>query len=194
MEWWQRNHAIYQKNKYTSLENKEVEPAQLVQMNIYQSNTYRIPDYSVHGLMVDLLKIQSNLRKKKLYRTKQGSNILETTLAIEIMEEPQSNLEDKVNPSILKDDFSSRTDPFIFISVAPVLIEWSHETNWVFPALKSTNHLLPQSTVSCRTILLRTEKVGSIMYHIWYISDINSNFMINFEWFTLVQSLFIWHM
>ena len=85
MEWWQRNHAIYQKNKYTSLENKEVEPAQLVQMNIYQSNTYRIPDYSIRGRMVDLLKMQSNLRRKKLYRTKQGSNILETTLAIEIM-------------------------------------------------------------------------------------------------------------
>ena len=29
---------------------------------------------------------------------------------------PQSNLEEKINPSILKDDFSSRTDPSIFNS------------------------------------------------------------------------------
>ena len=29
-------HAIYQNNEYTSLENKEVEPVQPVQMNIYQ--------------------------------------------------------------------------------------------------------------------------------------------------------------
>ena len=28
------------------------------------------------------------------------------------MKEPQSNLEENVNPSILKDDFSSKTDPF----------------------------------------------------------------------------------
>ena len=40
-EWWQKNCAIYQNNEYTSLENKEVEPIQPVQMNIYQSNTYK---------------------------------------------------------------------------------------------------------------------------------------------------------
>ena len=33
---------------------------------------------------------------------------IQTILAIEIMYEPQSNLEDKANPSISKDDFSSR--------------------------------------------------------------------------------------
>ena len=37
----QKNHAIYQNNKQTSLENKELEPVQPVQMNTYQSNTYR---------------------------------------------------------------------------------------------------------------------------------------------------------
>ena len=36
-----KNHAIYQKNKQNSRENKEVEPAEPVQKNIYQSNTYR---------------------------------------------------------------------------------------------------------------------------------------------------------
>ena len=34
---------------------------------------------------------------------------------------PQSNLEEKVNPSILKDEFSSSKDPSILTSKAPVL-------------------------------------------------------------------------
>ena len=37
-----KNHAIYQNNEQTSLKNKEVEPVELVQMNIYQKNTYRV--------------------------------------------------------------------------------------------------------------------------------------------------------
>ena len=41
----------------------------------------------------------------------------------------QSNLEEKVNPSILKDDFSSRTDPFIFTSMILVLLDRSNETS-----------------------------------------------------------------
>ena len=52
---------------------------------------------------------------------------MESLLAKEIMQGPQSNLEEKVNPSILKDDFSSRTDSSIFKSVARVLLEWSDE-------------------------------------------------------------------
>ena len=40
-----------------------------------------------------------------------ASIFLEAVLAIDTMQEPQSNLEDKVNPSILKDDYFSKTDP-----------------------------------------------------------------------------------
>ena len=32
---------IYQNNEYTSHENKEVEPFETIQINVYQSNTYR---------------------------------------------------------------------------------------------------------------------------------------------------------
>ena len=53
---------------------------------------------------------------------------LEAVLAIKVMQEPQSNLEEKFNPSILKDYISSRTDPSIIKSVAPVLLDWSIET------------------------------------------------------------------
>ena len=64
---------------------------------------------------------------------------------------PQSKLEKKVIPSIFKDDFSSRTEPCIFISIATVLLDQSNKTSQVFPALKATSHLLPQFTVSQRS-------------------------------------------
>ena len=39
------------------------------------------------------------------------------------MQESQSSLEEKVNPSILKYEFSSRTDPSILTSMAQVLLD-----------------------------------------------------------------------
>ena len=56
-----------------------------------------------------------------------------------------------MNPSILKDDFSSRTDPYIFTLIEPVLLNRSNKTSWVSPALKPRSHFLPQSTVSYRS-------------------------------------------
>ena len=63
---------------------------------------------------------------------------------MEIMWGPQSNLEERVNPSFLKDDFSLRTDTSIFTSIEPVLLDQSNETSGIFPALKSTSYYLPQ--------------------------------------------------
>ena len=57
------------------------------------------------------IEIQSNLRKKKLYRTNQGSNFLGSRFSNRDNVRAQSNLGKKVNPSILKDNFSSRTNP-----------------------------------------------------------------------------------
>ena len=48
--------------------------------------------------------IQSKLRRNFI------GIFLEADLAIEIIQEPQSDLEEKVNPSILKDYFLSRRD------------------------------------------------------------------------------------
>ena len=48
--------------------------------------------------------------------TETSYNESEATSALETMYEPQSNLEDKDNPNISKDDFPSRTDPFISTS------------------------------------------------------------------------------
>ena len=39
------------------------------------------------------------------------------------------NLEEKVNPSILKDNFSSKTDPSIFTLIAPVLLDQLNVTS-----------------------------------------------------------------
>ena len=61
-----------------------------------------------------------------------------------------------------------------------MLLDRTNYTSCVFPALKSTNHLLPQSTVSCRIIVWHTEKVESVRYYILYISNLNRNFMIYF--------------
>ena len=49
------------------------------------------------------------------------------------------------NPSLLKDSFFSTVDQSIFTSKAPALLE--NKTSQVFPALKSTSHFLPDSSV-----------------------------------------------
>ena len=53
---------------------------------------------------------------------------LEAVLATEIILEPQPNLEEKVNPSILIDDFPSSIYSCIFTSIVPVLV-WLNETS-----------------------------------------------------------------
>ena len=77
------------------------------------------------------MEIQSNLRRNRFHKMNQGSNFLWGSFN----SKPQSNLEKKVNPSILKDDFSSRADPSIFISMTTVIWDQSNETSWIFPAL-----------------------------------------------------------
>ena len=70
------------------------------------------------------VKIQSNLRRKKLHWTNQGTNFLGCSFSNrDNVRAPIqfSNLEDKVNPSILKDGFSSWTDPSILSSIEQVL-------------------------------------------------------------------------
>ena len=54
---------------------------------------------------------------------------MEAVLLIEIMEEPQSNLEEEDNVKILKDDFSSITDQFVFTSIAAAFLDWQNETS-----------------------------------------------------------------
>ena len=72
-----------------------------------------------------LVKTSTRIIKYKSWVNK--SNLATKSL---YQQEPWSNLEEKVNSSILKlkDDFSSRTSPSIFTSIAPVLLDWSNKT------------------------------------------------------------------
>ena len=76
-------------NKQTSLKKKEVEPAEPVLRNIYQSNTYR------KNLSWSHFDDEPRVQEKQFIFV----------------------FEEKVNPSILKDDFSSTTDSSIFTSI-----------------------------------------------------------------------------
>ena len=114
---------------------------------------------------------QSNFRRKKLHRMNQDSNFLGGSFRNrDNLRAPiQSKYEEKVNSSILKDDFSSRADPSIFTSIVTGILDWSSKTCWGFWALKSTNYLLAQTTVSCRSEVQKPILVVAIdqmPYHI----------------------------
>ena len=73
------------------------------------------------------MEVQSKLRRKKLHRTNQDSDFLGDSFSKGDNVTGPSNLEEKDNLSILKDDFSSRTNPSIFPSRAPELLHWLNE-------------------------------------------------------------------
>ena len=52
--------------------------------------------------------------------------------------------EENVNPTILKDDFSSSADPFIFTSIESLLLHQSNETSW---NQQATSYPSPQCLV-----------------------------------------------
>ena len=86
------------------------------------------------------IKIQSNLRRKKLHRMNQGSNFLGGSFSNRDNVRTPIQFRREGQPQLLKDDFSSRTDPSIFTSIAPVLLDWLKEPSWVFPELKLTSY------------------------------------------------------
>ena len=83
----------------------------------------------MHGRMVDLWRYRASSGERNFVERIKAPIFLEAVLAIEIMYEPQSNLEKKVDSSTLKDDFSSRTDPSILTSIAPELLDQSNKTS-----------------------------------------------------------------
>ena len=97
------------------------------------------------------IEIQGKLRRKKLHRTNQGSNFLEGSFGNrDNIRAPIQFRREK--PNILKDDFSSTTEPSIFTSIAPELLDRSNKTKWVFISLKSTSHFLPKPPMSHRSV------------------------------------------
>ena len=93
------------------------------------------------------MKIQSNLKRKKLHRTNQGSDFLEDNFSNRDNVRAPIQFWRKRLSSILKDDFSSWTGPSIFTSLAPVLLNNSNESSWLFFGIE-INKLLP-APVQC---------------------------------------------
>ena len=83
----------------------------------------------MHERMVDLWRYRAPSGERNFVERIKVPIFLEAVLATEIMQEPQSNLEKKVDSSILKDYFSSRTDPSILRSIAPELLDQSNKTS-----------------------------------------------------------------
>ena len=70
------------------------------------------------------IEIKSILREKKLHRRNHGSSFLGGSFSNRDNLGIQFNLEEKNSSKTLKDNFSSRIDPSIFIPVAPELLDF----------------------------------------------------------------------
>ena len=68
--------------------------------------------------MVDLWRYRATSGEGNFIEQIKAPIFLEVLLAVEVMKKPLFNLEKKVYPSIIKDDFFSRIDPSIFTSIA----------------------------------------------------------------------------
>ena len=79
--------------------------------------------------MIDLQRYRETSGKRNFIEQLKTPIFSKAVLVIEIMQQLQSNLEQKVKPCILKDDLSSRTDPSFFTSIAPVFLDRSDETS-----------------------------------------------------------------
>ena len=82
--------------------------------------------------------------------------------------------------------FFSRTDPSLLTSIAPLLLDWSNETSWIFSALKSTSHFLPQSTdTEERGDWLKvTNNIVLIDYHTVIPSNFRNKYYIHYTLLT----------
>ena len=68
-------------------------------------------------------------QEKELYRTNQSFNFIGGSFKNRDNVRAPIEFRGECQPSILKDDFSSKTDPSIFTSIAPVLLDQSNETS-----------------------------------------------------------------
>ena len=93
--------------------------------------------------------MQSNLRRKKFHRTNHGSNFLGGSFSNRENVRIPIQFRRESQPQYLKRSFFLKKRPIIFTSIAPVLLDWSNKTSWVFPALTSKSNFLP-SPVSRR--------------------------------------------
>ena len=101
----------------------------------------------LYGIFID---VQSNLRRKKLYRTNQGCNFLGSSFRNRDNVRGPIQFRREIQPQHLKRCFFLKNRPIHFLTNNTSVVDWSNETSGVFPALKSTSHFLSQSTESCQ--------------------------------------------
>ena len=108
------------------------------------------------------IEIKSNLRWKNFIERIKTPIFLGDSFSSGDNVKPQSNLEEKDKPSILKDIFlQEKTHPFSHQQI-PVITLFQQNT-LSFSALKSTSYFLPHSAVSCRSY--SSSEANSNCYH-----------------------------
>ena len=95
-----------------------------------------VQQYSMHGQMLDLQRDIATSEERNFIEQIKAPLFSEALLAIEIVQELQFKLEEKVNSQHLKKWFFLKNRLIHFTSIAPLLLDQSNETSWVFPALK----------------------------------------------------------
>ena len=96
------------------------------------------------------MTIQSNLRTKKLHRMNQDTSFLGSSLNDRDNVRALIQFGKESQPQHLKRLFFIKNRPIHFHINSTSVFSQSNETKWVYPALESTSHFLPQCTVSCR--------------------------------------------
>ena len=97
------------------------------------------------------IKIQSNLRRKKLHRTNQGSNFLGGSFSNRNNVRTSIQFRKERQPQHLKRRFFVRNRPIHFHMKGISVLRLVKQSKMSFPAFKLTSHFLPQSTVSRRS-------------------------------------------
>ena len=98
------------------------------------------------------IEILSNLWRKKLHRMNQGSNFLRGSFSNrDNVRAPIQFRRERPHQHLKRLFFLKNRLIYFYINSAIVLLDRSKETSRIFPALKSTSHFLPQSTVSRRS-------------------------------------------
>ena len=122
-----------------------MEPIHPVQINIIGEHQPRYDKSIPWKAVWQIYRDKANLRRRTIYTTTQSSNFRKGSFSSRDNVEPKYNLQEKDNPSIATNDFSSRIVPCLVRMNQ--LAESSNETNCVFLPLKLKSLFLPQCTV-----------------------------------------------
>ena len=128
------------------VDEPRVQKRQQVKSHQFYAPAQAWQKYSMQGHMLDLKRYRTTSGKRNFIEQIKVPIFLEAVLAIEIMWESKLNLEE--NLWGLKRWFllKSRPSYFNIIAIAPVILDWSNKTSWVF---KHWN----QNATSCPSIL-----------------------------------------